>query len=688
MTTPEPDIEKSKLQLEALRRAKVALKEAEANLADQMQRSQDVTSSSTMAAEQYYTVTKRVREALIEQLEAQLQSAKAGGKYADQLEEIRQKLNDVREAGVGFVDVAGAIQERVNGMWGVTQSWTSDIAASMAAAAGSGQNLGSIFREISDNAETAATRQAKWGSRALKLTEGVNAGFATVLQKSMSLVGAIDAQESAFKSATGASQKYVSMIAPLENKFYHLGLSMEESAALMGSLYSSMTGFTRMSPASQEAVKDITAVLQTMGVEGATTAQNMEIMTRSMGMTGTQAANVTGQLFTLASRLDISTNKMMEDFTRLGPQLVVHGKQAVQVFIQLEAAAKESGMEVDKMLGIARKFDQFSTAADSVGQLNAVLGGPYLSVMRMVEATNPTERMKMLAAATRSAGLEFNTMGYYQRQAVAGAMGLSDVNDLALVMRGRFNLVSDSVSMTSSEIEKLAQENRDYKDVQAELQQALRAFAVPLTKVLQSISHFLEYVQSSPNAVMFLVSAVVSLKGAMMGLNLAATMASAGMVTFGGAMGPLIMALAAGGAAFSALHIAMSVERHSPPLFAEKGGLMQVAAGQVYGMAGALGQLVSMAISTAPALAGINSELHAMPTDKVLNIRKVFTEQEKVLDASKGANITRHTIDLLGHFFGGQMAGRPINVHVDSTLEVDGRTLAIATARQLSDSVA
>jgi hypothetical protein len=115
---------------------------------------------------------------------------------------------------------------------------------------------------------------------------------------------------------------------------------------------------------------------------------------------------------------------------------------------------------------------------------------------------------------------------------------------------------------------------------------------------------------------------------------------------------------------------------------------MQVAAGQVYGMAGALGQLVSMAISTAPALAGINSELHAMPTDKVLNIRKVFTEQEKVLDASKGANITRHTIDLLGHFFGGQMAGRPINVHVDSTLEVDGRTLAIATARQLSDSVA
>ena len=649
--------------------------------------SDEVTEKKLLNSRTLINQTAQQREALLEFLQAEYElqrSTEAGAAAAAKLKEQIAELNAVTS---GFSDIAGIVEERVRGMWGITTQWAGDITATMAAGIATGKSLGSVFEELGKETNTLAAAQNYYGSMALKYTEGINVGLAGTIHQSMTLITAVDDQTTAFKRATGASQKFVNMIVPLEKEYYSLGLSMQDAAALMGSLYSSMSGFTSMSPEHQKAVKAMGSVLHTMGVEAETSVKTMEILNRSMGMTGQQSANVAGQLFSLASQLDISTQKMMTDFTTLGPQLMEHGRGAIGVFIQLQAAAKESGMAIEKLVSTAKRFDTFQGAADSVGQLNAILGGTYLSTMRMVEATNPVERMQMLAQSVRSAGLEFDTMNYYQRQAIAGAMGLSDVNDLALVMRSRFNMVNETVNMSADEIERLAIENQHYKSVQDELAQSLRAFAVPATKLLVWARDILQWFQESPGYIMGVTYAVIGFKGAMIGLNTAAMMATAGVTMFKSAAGALGFGLVGSIAAVGLLHYVMTQERHSPPLFGENSA-MELAASQTYGLAGSLGAVTQQSYAAAEGIRQVAAGIDAIGGDKkvLIDVERVFTAQEKTLQASANANITGQTIALLGAASGGQMAGKPTYITVDSVLELDSKVVAVATSKHLAQA--
>lgn len=675
--------EKAKQIARDLAAATLAYKNAEAAAINYGNVSESVDNKKLLSAKNLAQQTANQREALLELLQAELQHQDVVEENATAVARLKEQIRELNEVTSGYVDITGAVQERVRGMWGITTQWAGDITATMAAGIASGKSLGSVFEELGKETNTLAAAQNYYGSIALKFTEGINVGLAGTIHQSMTLISAVDDQTTAFKRATGASQKFVNMIVPLEKEYYTLGLSMQDSAALMGSLYSSMSGFTSMSPEHQKAVKAMGSVLHTMGVEAETSVKTMEILNRSMGMTGQQAANVTGQLFSLASQLDISTQKMMTDFTTLGPQLMEHGRGAIGVFIQLEAAAKQSGMAIEKLVSTAKRFDTFQGAADSVSQLNAMLGGAYLSTMRMVEATNPVERMQMLSQAVRSAGLEFDTMGYYQRQAIAGAMGLSDVNDLALVMRSRFNMVNETVNMSADEIERLAIENQHYKSVQDELAQSLRAFAVPATKLLIWARNILQWFQESPALIMGVTYAVIGFKGAMIGLNTAAMMATIGVKAFQSACAAASMGI--GGFVLGIAAVAYAMHQGSDPLFGQNSA-MSTAANQTYGLASGMGAVTQQSYAAAKGIREVAAGIDAVGGDKkvLIDVERVFTAQEKTLQASTNANITGQTIALLGAASGQQMSNRPTYITVDSVLEVSGKALAVATSKHLA----
>ena len=672
------DLKAKNTAAQNLKETLIELQSAQAGVTEQTMR-------GAQAASQFANSSAEQKQAAIDVLNAFIQQAKATGEGTELIRQHREQIallkSDMRELS----DASASITDTIRGMWGITNQWSSNVAASLVAGKAAGKGFGETFSKVSGGLKNAVDKQNMWGSSALKVTELVAGGFMGIVQQSMSLTNAIDQQTTSFKIATGASQKYVSAIPSLEAKFYSLGLSMEESAALMGSLYSSVTGFTNMSPAHQRSVKETAAVLQTLGIDSQTTAANMEIMTRSMGMSGTQAAQVNRELFTLAQQLGISTNRMMEDFTRLGPQLVVHGQNATHIFRRLEAAAKSSGVAIDRMISISAKFDRFDTAAESVGHLNAVLGGPYLSVMKMIQTTDPTDRMRMLAAATRQAGVSFDSLGYYERKAIAEAAGLQDVNELALIMRNRFDLVADSQHKSAYELEKLAEQNQEYKTIQDELKQAMRALAVPLTQVLQSFKTLLNWFQNSPGIINTVVYAVVGLKGAFLALNTAATIASMTTSSFLTTLGPFAIMAVGAAAAIGLIATAMMHETHSPPLFAKDGGMSR-AARQTYSLANAFSATAAQARLASPELRKLGTDLNSMPDSKMIHIKKVFDAEAGVAEAAKGANITRQTVALLGAATAGAAGygGRPIQNHMDVTVDLDGKIVGHAVAKQFN----
>jgi len=647
-------------------------------------RLKDVLGDAGINMQKFSALSAETRVNLLRQKEAQLEIAKAFNQTDEQVQALRDDIRLLKKATEGYIDVAGLMHTRVEGLMGITDAWKGSIIALNIAGSQQGESFVTHLQKLSKEADVAANKQKAFGSLVLKGTEAMSGGFYAIVAQTMKLVNGLDQAMVSFQRAHGAADGFVKVIPALEEKFYKLGISAEDAASVMGSLYGSMTGFTRLGPAAQKEVREMTTVLVSLGIDAETSAKNMEIMNRSMGFTGQQAAGITGQLFSLAQQLDISTSKMMEDFTRLGPQLTVYGTQAVNVFVRLEAAAKQSGIEVERLLSIASQFDTFKGAAENVGHLNAVLGGPYLSVMKMVQQTDPSERMKMLAQATQQAGLSFDTMSYYQRKAVAEAAGLQDVNELALVMKNRWDLVGDSVKMNANEIEKLADENKKYKTIQKDLQIALRALAGPATQILTAFKSIAGVVANNTWLIKLLIPVLVSAKIAMFGMQAAAMAVKLGMdaakasaLAFKFAIGGVVVGL-------GMLAVQMFHKKNSPTLFGKNSG-MAMAAQQTAALGSSIGYVGQQARGMSPHMRRLASDINALPDTKLIHINKVFNAEARVLDASKGAAITEHTVRLLAAATAGSAGGQTIQNHMDVTVEMDGRVVGHQVAKQFSD---
>jgi hypothetical protein len=322
-------------------------------------------------------------------------------------------------------------------------------------------------------------------------------------QATLILMKAQDAALVSFNKQTGATALYGDELSALEADMYQHGVTMDDAAASYGALVKNVYGLKNMSSAAREELSTTTALLNEFGVEADTTAANVQFMTASIGMSVGAATKYQRELFSLAQQIGMPPAEMAEGFKAAAPKLAAFGKDMGNVFKKLAVNARAAGMEVEQMLGIVEQFDTFEGAAQSVGKLNALLGGPFLNSMEMVTTTDPTERMRMLSNALNSAGKSFDELSYYERKSIASAAGLSDVNELALVMAGNFDKAAGGAHKSQAEIEKLAEQTAEFQTIQDELMQTMRMFAVQLRPVINGIKTILQGIQDLNKALGF-----------------------------------------------------------------------------------------------------------------------------------------------------------------------------------------
>ena len=249
--------------------------------------------------------------------------------------------------------------------------------------------------------------------------EGLTAGLAETVDTMSVLTSTVDKvveasialaieQDQAvvnFRRATGATGQFDGVIRNLERDLFTAGVSAEEAGQSIQSLFLNVSDFTEMSGQQQEQLAKTTAVLNELGVSADTTAQNIEFATRALGMSTSRAEELQRELFTFAQDLGVSADKIAQDFQKFGPQIAALGSRGVDAFKELEMQAKATGLAIDELVNIADQFNKFDTAAQAVGRLNAVLGGPFLNSLEMVNETNPARRMELLKNAVDRAGL-------------------------------------------------------------------------------------------------------------------------------------------------------------------------------------------------------------------------------------------------------------------------------------------
>jgi len=354
---------------------------------------------------------------------------------------------------------------------------------------GLNEKSGDMFRNMGEQFKAQTTKFKS----TMNMANIAGSSVQKTLEMSVKLAKAQDEAAVSFNRATGASGAYNDNIAQLEQEMFNYGVSSMEASQATQDLFMNVSDFTTMSKSTQMELSRTVALLSELGVSSATTTKNIQFLTKVMGETEKQAAAQTRELFSFATELGVSAEKIAEDFGKAGPLIAAVGENGVEAFKDLEAQAKASGMEMDTLLKLVGKFDTFSTAAESVGKLNAIMGGPYLNTLEMVAETDPAERMRKLSEGVRASGLSFDDMSYYQKKAMTAAAGLNSEMELALLLSGDLENAKGPVK-TTAEYKKLAAEQKEYNTVMDELGQLQRSFAIgmaPLLPALKMMVHLL-----------------------------------------------------------------------------------------------------------------------------------------------------------------------------------------------------
>ena len=371
-------------------------------------------------------------------------------------------------------------------------------------------------------------------------------------QVQLSTVALMYAQDEAlvqFNKQTGASRVLGDEMLNLERNMWLYGVGTAEAREAMVSLNSSMKNFEDLSSTQIQDVSQTTALLDQYGIATQTTAHNMNFLTNAMGASTAQAADFQREMFVLAQDIGMPPEEMAKGFEQAAPHLARFGSQSTEMYKKIAVNAEAANMDVQQLLSITEKFDTFEGAATQVGKLNAMLGGPYLNSLQMVKATDPVERMRLLSEATRNAGMDFDSMGYYQRKALADSMGLKDVSELALVMAGGFDKAVPKVQKSQKELAALAKQTQDFTSLKDELLQMGRAFAIDvLTPIMKGLKTVLQYFQElrQSKGFMWFMNAI-----RMIGSNLGKVVVVLGIAA--GAIALFMGAIGALGAAVGAL---------------------------------------------------------------------------------------------------------------------------------------
>lgn len=309
------------------------------------------------------------------------------------------------------------------------------------------------------------------------------AGITKVAEATVALALEQDAAAVAFNKATGQAGKYNAQIQGLERSLVNSGVTSAEAGQAFADLFNTVTDFSNMSKSTQMELAKTTAILNELGVSSSESAQSIQFLTKVMGKSTGQAAAQTRELFAFAQELGVSASGMSADFIKMQPQIAALGDTGVQAFKDLQAQAKATGIEFDSLLAITAKFDTFTSAANQVGRLNAIMGGPFLNTLEMVAETNPAERMRKLSEGINSAGLSFDDMSYYQKKAMTAAAGLNSEMELAMLMSGKLEDARGPVK-TQAEFERLAAQTKEFNTVMEEFKQLGMSLAVSLGPVV------------------------------------------------------------------------------------------------------------------------------------------------------------------------------------------------------------
>lgn len=366
-----------------------------------------------------------------------------------------------------------------------------------------------------------------------------------------------------FKAQTGAGDEFNETIRDVALANIAAGVSLEDVAGAVRSLKNEFTDFTYLTQQQQEEITQTTVQLEKLGFSFGTQAKIIQTATQTLGMDVGEANDLLIDLASTARSLGVDIDVLGGQFAANKDFIVRFGEDGQEVFEEMAVAAKALGTELGTLVGVVDKFKTFDEAGRIVGRFNAILGGPFLNSIDMLNAAyeDPIEGIKMLRDGFDQAGKSIEDLGGAELEAFASALGLSTSETIELL--GKSNEELEIQRMNQQEVAEAARQAQSameqltnaFNQLIIDAKPFIDGFLVPAIGYLGDFAKFLGDASSAASAFMRVGLAVAGVAAIIaapltMGTSLpigTALLASAGIGILGGGTAAALKASATSG---------------------------------------------------------------------------------------------------------------------------------------------
>lgn len=288
------------------------------------------------------------------------------------------------------------------------------------------------------------------------------AGLNSIYEETVAMAVAFDQAAAQFSKTTGLAREYSNVLEGTQRAGSQFSVGAKEAGEATAGLLANFSDFHKTAPAVQKDLALNVGALTKFGVSADQSARVMQIFSKTMGMTGKESVEMTKKIGMMGTKIGITTGKMLKDYEASLKTLAVYGDKSIDVFTGIAAAAKAAGVETSTLLGLAEKFDTFSSAAETTGKLNAIMGS-QLSTTEMLMKTED-ERIKTLVGTVQATGQAFSSMDRFTQKAIAQAAGISDMAEANKIF-----------GMSLSEYDNYEAQMKSANDTQKRFEDALKS---------------------------------------------------------------------------------------------------------------------------------------------------------------------------------------------------------------------
>ena len=311
----------------------------------------------------------------------------------------------------------------------------------------------------------------------------VMSGFQKIVEMSILAAQQYDSMAASIRKIAGADSDLAARAYESHRAMLEYGVSIDETGQATQALYRDMAIFSHSIDTNQDLLRDQVALLNEVGVAFDVSAKMMNTLDKGLGMSAPEIKRYTARLHDMAEQLQVPPQVIFNDWQASAKELMKYGDQMDEVLYGLEKQSKNTGLAVSELIGIAKQFDQFDSAGESVGRLNAILGGPYLNAIDMVYMKED-ERVQALRDTIQLSGQVWKDLNRHEQQAIATAAGISDMSVAAQLFGGTHREFANAAE-NQAKLEERAIAAQSAMD---QMKNAFMGFAVAIAPFVETLT--------------------------------------------------------------------------------------------------------------------------------------------------------------------------------------------------------